>query len=78
MNLAIGKTASGGTLYAMNGCIPFNFIDLNDLKYGDAVRDNNGKGMFMSVNICSNCGARYLASTLILCLEAGPCCMRKL
>lgn len=73
MNI-IGKTASGGNLYALQGCIPFIYPNLNQLEYGDAIRDNNGKGMFMSVNICYNCGSKYLNSTLILIPNNGPCC----
>lgn len=77
MNLTkIGKTISGGNLYAMNGCFQFDYIALNALEYGDGVRDNNGKGMFMSVNVCDYCGNKYLASTLILCSDRGPCCVK--
>ncbi len=69
------NTPLGGKLYTIPGVIPLANIDFSKLEYGDAIKDNNGKGMYMSVNVCCDCSRKYLASTLILVLEKGPCCV---
>lgn len=70
------KTPLGGNLYAIPGMIPMTDVDFSKLEYGDAIKDNNGNGMYMSVNVCCSCKRKYLANTLILVLEEGSCCAR--
>ncbi len=71
----IGKSTYG-TTYAFDGAIPFDVPDISALSFGDTVRDNGGRGMRMCVNICGVCKQPYLAGTLILCPEPGPCCSK--
>lgn len=72
----IGQGAYG-TRYAFKGAFPFNAPDFSNLKWGDSIRDSDGRGMTMSVNVCCECGGKYLASTIILVPNRGPCCDRK-
>lgn len=54
-----------GTRYALDGVIPFVGVDLVPLRHGDSIRDNGGRGMTVYVNVCCDCGGKYLAGTVI-------------
>lgn len=71
----IGKGVYG-VRYAFSGAIPFSGPQLDSLKWGDSIRDNNGKGMIMYVNTCCVCEKNYLAGTLILVASECTACYK--
>lgn len=70
----IGKGVYG-TRYAYKGAIPLNFPEIKSLKWGDSIRDCDGKGMTMYVNKCCKCGDKFFAGTLILVPEECANCV---
>jgi len=72
----IGKSIYG-TKYAMQGIIPFNLPRNVELKWGDVIIDNDGKGMCMYVNECSTCQKKFLGGTLICVFYECEGCSRE-
>lgn len=65
-----------GNKYAFDGVVPFNGINVSELKYGDVIKDNGGKGMSLYVNECCKCKGNYLAGTLIFAPEKCASCSK--
>lgn len=59
----IGKSMYG-IKYSIEGGVPFVTIDLSKLKFGDVIKDNNGKGTYLYVNEYPCCQKKYLAGML--------------
>lgn len=63
-----------GTKYAFKGCFPLNYPDVSELKWGDTIHDNNGKGMSLCVNTCWTCKKNFLYSMIIFAeVECTKC-----
>lgn len=62
-----------GTKYAVRGSVPLNIPDCQELKWGDVIIDNDGKGMHMYVNECSDCRKKFLGGTLIFAYQCKSC-----
>jgi hypothetical protein len=73
----VGEGPNGAAQYAIVGAFPFVGIDLTELHHGDLIRDNNGRGMFLYVNVCDSCGTKYLAGMRFFVHTECVACARK-